>query len=62
MSQFFICTAKTPWLDNNHVVFGIVEEGWEVVKEVERMGSRSGRPSAKIVISDCGILEEEKKN
>mmetsp|Transcript_349 Transcript_349/g.548 ORF Transcript_349/g.548 Transcript_349/m.548 type:complete len:277 (-) Transcript_349:334-1164(-) len=58
-SQFFICTTKTPHLDGRHVVFGAVVEGMDVVREVEGMGSRSGRPQGRIVISDCGILEEK---
>ncbi len=58
-SQFFICTTKTPHLDGRHVVFGTVVDGMDVVREVEGMGSRSGRPQGRIVISDCGILKEK---
>ena len=61
-SQFFICTERTSHLDGKHVVFGVVESGWDVVKEIERMGSRSGSPSAKVVISDCGVLGSEVKD
>jgi cyclophilin family peptidyl-prolyl cis-trans isomerase len=57
-SQFFICTTKTPHLDGRHVVFGTVVEGMDVVREVESLGSRSGRPQGRIVISNCGVLEE----
>jgi len=53
-SQFFLCTAKTQWLDGKHVVFGQVVEGMEVVKKVESFGSQSGKTSKKIVIADCG--------
>lgn len=56
-SQFFICTTKTPHLDGRHVVFGVVESGWGVVKEIESLGSGSGKPRASVVISNCGVLE-----
>uniref|UniRef100_A0A3Q1GVX0 Peptidyl-prolyl cis-trans isomerase n=1 Tax=Acanthochromis polyacanthus TaxID=80966 RepID=A0A3Q1GVX0_9TELE len=55
-SQFFICTAKTEWLDGRHVVFGSVKEGMDVVKKVESFGSRSGGTSKRITITDCGEL------
>jgi peptidyl-prolyl isomerase F (cyclophilin D) len=53
-SQFFICTAATPWLDGKHVVFGKAVEGLDVVKKMESFGTQSGKPTAKIEITDCG--------
>ncbi|OAY69031.1 Peptidyl-prolyl cis-trans isomerase [Ananas comosus] len=55
-SQFFICTAKTPWLDGKHVVFGKVVEGTEALAAVEKAGSQSGRTVKPVVIADCGQL------
>ncbi|KAK3200456.1 hypothetical protein Dsin_023871 [Dipteronia sinensis] len=55
-SQFFICTTKTEWLDGKHVVFGQVVEGFEVMKAVEKVGSRSGMTSKSIIIAACGQL------
>ncbi|CAH2321729.1 peptidyl-prolyl cis-trans isomerase F, mitochondrial [Pelobates cultripes] len=55
-SQFFICTVETEWLDNKHVVFGYVKDGHDIVKKMESYGSKSGRPSKRIVIADCGEL------
>ncbi|KAG9267490.1 peptidyl-prolyl cis-trans isomerase A-like [Astyanax mexicanus] len=56
-SQFFICTVKTEWLDGRHVVFGSVKDGLDVVKQVEAFGSRSGKTSKRITITDCGELK-----
>ncbi|MBM4062154.1 MAG: peptidylprolyl isomerase [Planctomycetes bacterium] len=55
-SQFFITTVSTPWLDGKHVVFGKVVDGMQVVTAMEAVGSRSGGPSADVVIADCGEL------
>ncbi|CAH1246817.1 peptidyl-prolyl cis-trans isomerase-like [Branchiostoma lanceolatum] len=55
-SQFFLCTAKTEWLDGKHVVFGSVVEGLDVVTKVESFGSSNGKTKAKIVIANSGQL------
>ena len=56
-SQFFLCTAATPWLDGKHCVFGAVSDGMDVVRAIEAVGSPNGATSAEIVIESCGEVE-----
>ncbi len=55
-SQFFITTVATPFLNGKHVVFGKVIEGEDIVRGIEKQGSRGGATMSDIVIADCGEL------
>lgn len=55
-SQFFITTTKTPWLDGEHVAFGRVIDGKDIVSEIESYGTEDGKPKALCEIADCGQL------
>jgi pre-mRNA-splicing factor SYF2 len=58
-SQFFLCTVPCPWLDGKHCVFGRVVEGLAVLKRMEVVGSKSGKPQRKVVINNCGELPSQ---
>ena len=51
-----MCTAKTAWLNDKHVVFGKVTKGMDVVQAIEAVGSSSGTTSKKVVISKAGEI------
>eukprot|EP01083_Nonionella_stella_P075488 205256_1 len=53
-SQFFITTAKTQWLNDKHVVFARVCSGLDIVKQLEKEGTDSGKPKRRCTILDCG--------
>lgn len=40
-SQFFITTAKAPWLNMRHTIFGEVITGYETVKKIEGVATGS---------------------
>ncbi|XBH81718.1 hypothetical protein VPH35_107235 [Triticum aestivum] len=55
-SNFFICTVPCALLDGKHVVFGEVVEGMDVLKNIEKVGSRSGMCAKSVIIADIGQL------
>jgi peptidylprolyl isomerase len=46
----------TSWLDGKHVVFGEVVEGKDIVDQIEKLGSQSGRPKASVKIAASGTV------
>jgi peptidylprolyl isomerase len=55
-SQFFITFNECKWLDKKHVVFGQIEEGLEVLDEIEKAGTLGGKPRRDVRIFNCGEL------
>ncbi len=53
-SQFFVTTVVTPWLDGRHVVFGEVIQGMELVSQIEKLGSESGKPQKPVTVAASG--------
>lgn len=57
-SQFFITTAKTPWLHMKHTIFGKVVKGSEVVDKIENIPvDGSDRPEIPQEILSASIRE-----
>lgn len=54
-SQFFITLKKAEHLDFKHVAFGRVQEGMDVVQQMEALGTKGGQPVKKLVVTDCGL-------
>ena len=60
-SQFFITLKKTSWLDNKHVVFGIVTNGFDIIKNIESLETdEKDKPVMDVVIVRSGLLYPEK--
>jgi cyclophilin family peptidyl-prolyl cis-trans isomerase len=54
-SQFFLTFVATPHLNGKHTIFGEVVGGMGTVKELEKYGSRRGKPSKQLLIEKATI-------
>merc|ERR1719263_2761364 len=52
-SQFFMTFVRCDHLNGKHCVFGQVTDGWNVLDELERNGSQSGKTRQTCRIIDC---------
>lgn len=55
-SQFFLTFTATPWLDGKHTIFGQVIQGMDVLENIEKLGSRSGKTSEAVSIITATVL------
>jgi len=55
-SQFFLTLDKAEWLDNKHCVFGQLLAGLDVLRKMEKLGTKAGKPTEKIIITACGEM------
>ncbi|CAB3398083.1 unnamed protein product [Caenorhabditis bovis] len=61
-SRFYITFAPASWMDNFHVAFGELVEGFDVLDKIESLGvlegngPQRGRTTQKITIENCGQL------
>ncbi len=56
-SQFFLTFVPCPHLDNKHVVFGQILQGFHLLKDLEMSGSDNGDVSREVKIANSGQLQ-----
>ena len=55
-SQFYITLKETPWLNKKHVVFGIILEGYDIIKKIEKLDvNNDDKPLEEVRIVKCGL-------
>ena len=54
-SQFFLTFVPTPWLNDNHTIFGKLVEGFQPLTFIQNAGSQGGTPTEEILINKSFI-------
>ena len=55
-SQFFITLKETSHLDDKHVVFGILLEGFDILKKIENLETdEEDKPIKEVKVIHCGL-------
>jgi cyclophilin family peptidyl-prolyl cis-trans isomerase len=57
-SQFFLTFNSTPHLNGKHTAFGRVVEGFDVLDELEKVGTPDGKPIEIPVIIEASVLNK----
>lgn len=59
-SQFFVTltdeAAKLAKMNGKYVVFGQLKQGWDVLDNLDAVGSADGKPLRPVWIGSCGVL------
>lgn len=57
-SQFAILTTKASWLNGKHVVFGVILDGFNLIRRLETLATNGlDHPIPSPVISSCGVID-----
>eukprot|EP01031_Cornospumella_fuschlensis_P033071 gene33071-40005_t len=60
-SVFQVTYRRIPELDDHYVVFGCIadDESYQVLKEINKLGSKGGEPLEEVTICDCGVAYDK---
>ncbi|KAK2085193.1 hypothetical protein P7K49_036493, partial [Saguinus oedipus] len=54
---FFICTAKTVWLDGKSAAFGKTKEAMNVLETMVHFAFQNGKTIKKTTVANCGQVQ-----
>jgi cyclophilin family peptidyl-prolyl cis-trans isomerase len=57
-SQFFLTFVATSHLDGRHTLFGEIVDGMETLEKIEKLGTKNGRPRARVEIRNARVTVE----